>query len=127
MGNDPTTLSRAGIGFGEWVKPWERLSKKEKEEAVISRVKKNIEQERESQYGTLEMQSRWVAWREEVLAMDLSWNNMFKFGDSLIGFALRAVYGTVITPAMKSKWDADDNNNIIIMLMSRMVLLYCSH
>ena len=37
---------RAGIGFGEWVKPWERLSKKEKEEAVMSRVKTNIEQER---------------------------------------------------------------------------------
>ena len=43
--------------------------------------------------------------------MDLSWNNVFKIGDSLIGFALRAVYGTVITPAMKSKWDADEDGN----------------
>jgi hypothetical protein len=110
---------RAGIGFGEWVKPWERLSKKEKEDAVIGRVKKNIEQERESQYGTLEMQSRWVAWRDEVLAMDLSWNNMFKFGDSLLGFALRAVYGTLITPAMKSKWDADEDGNCKLCVNNR--------
>ena len=103
----------------KWVKPWERLSNKEKEEAVIGRVKKNIEQERESQYGTLEMQSRWVAWRDEVLAMDLSWNNMFKFGDSLLGFALRAVYGTLITPAMKSKWDADEDGNCKLCVNNR--------
>ncbi len=89
---------RAGIGFGEWAKPWERLSEKEKEQAVIDRIKKNIELERDNEYVTLEMQSRWVAWRDLVIAMDLSWKNMFKFGDSLIEFALSVVYGTVITP-----------------------------
>ena len=36
---------------------------------------------------------------------------MFKLGDSLVGFALRVVYGTVITPAMKSNWDADEDGN----------------
>ena len=111
--------SRAGIGFGEWAKPWERMSEKEKEEAVMGRIKKNIEQERESQYGTLEMQSRWVAWREVVIAMDLSWNNMFKFGDSMIGFALRVVYGTVITPSMKSKWDENEDGNCKLCVNNR--------
>ena len=79
---------RAGIGFGDWAKPWERMSDKERNEAVISRVKENIEKETQSQYGLLEMQSLWATWREAVIAMDLSWNNMFQFGDSLIGFAL---------------------------------------
>ena len=59
--------------------------------------------QRESKYCTLEVQSRWVAWREAVIAMDLSWNRLSKFGDSLIGFALSVVYGTVITTSMKSK------------------------
>ena len=110
---------RAGIGFGEWAKPWERLSEKEKEQAVIGRIKKNIELERESEYGTLEMQSRWVAWRDVVIAMDLSWNNMFKFGDSLIGFALSVVYGTVITPSLKSKWDENEEGNCKLCVNNR--------
>ena len=38
-----------------------------------------------------------------MIAMDLSWNRLSKFGDSLIGFALSVVYGTVITTSMKSK------------------------
>ena len=63
---------RAGIGFGDWAKPWERMSDKERNDAVISRVKENIEKETQSQYGLLEMQSRWAAWRGAVKAMDLS-------------------------------------------------------
>ena len=34
---------RAGIGFEEWVKPWERISEREIQVAVIGRVKKNID------------------------------------------------------------------------------------
>ena len=100
---------RAGIGFGEWKKPWEKLTEREKEKAIMERVKENIDQERQTQYGTLEMQSRWVGWREEVLALDMSWNNMFKMGDSMVGFALRAVYGTLTTPAMSSKWNESED------------------
>ena len=102
---------RAGIGFGEWKKPWEKLSDKEKEKAIMERVTENLNQERQTQYGTLEMQSRWVEWRDEVLALDMSWNNMFKMGDSMVGFALRAVYGTLITPALASKWNEDEDGN----------------
>ena len=100
---------RAGIGYGEWTKPWERMSDREKQVAVIDRVKENINQERQCQYGTLEMQCRWANWNEEVLSMKLTWNNMFKLGDTLVGFALRIVYGTAVTPAMKSKWDTDED------------------
>ena len=100
---------RAGIGYGEWTKPWERMSDREKQVAVIDRVKENINQERQCQYGTLEMQCRWANWNEEVLSMNLTWNNMFKLGDTLVGFALRIVYGTAVTPAMKSKWDTDED------------------
>ena len=57
------------------------------------------------------MQSRWANWRDEVISMDLSWNNMFKMGDSMVAFALRAVYGTVVTPALKSKWDESEDGN----------------
>ncbi|MCP3680945.1 MAG: hypothetical protein GY782_12100, partial [Gammaproteobacteria bacterium] len=84
----------------------------EDQEAVIGRVnieKYNIEKETQSELGLLEMQSGWATWREEVIAMDLSWNNMFQFGDSLIGFALRVVYGTAITPWFRSKWDGDED------------------
>ena len=102
---------RAGIGFGKWTKPWERMSEREKEVTVIDRVKKNIAQERQYQYGTLEMQCRWANWNDDVLSMNLSWSNMFKLGDSLVGFALRIVYGTVITPASKSKWDESEDGN----------------
>ena len=37
------------------------MSDKERNEAVIGIVKVNIENETQSQYGLLEMQSRWVA------------------------------------------------------------------
>jgi len=36
---------------------------------------------------------------------------MFKMGDSMVAFALRAVYGTVVTPALKSKWDESEDGN----------------
>ena len=100
---------RAGIGFGDWAKPWEKMSDEEKNEAVIGRVKSNIEKETQSELGLLEMQSGWATWREKVIAMDLSWNNMFRLGDSLIAFALRVVYGTAITPWFRSKWDGDED------------------
>ncbi len=47
MGYDSATLQSwySGIAFGEWAKPRERLSDKEKEQAVIGRIKKNIELE----------------------------------------------------------------------------------
>ena len=48
------------------------MSDKEKNKAVIGRVKENIDKETQSQYGILEMQSRWVAWREAVIAKDIS-------------------------------------------------------
>ena len=54
-----------------------------------------------------------------MIAMDLSWNNMFKFGDSMIGFALRVVYGTVITPSMKSKWDENEDGNCKLCVNNR--------
>ena len=87
------------------------MSEREKQVAVFGRVKKNIDQEIQCQYATLEMQFRWSYWNYEELSMNLSWNNMFKLGDSLVGFAHRIVYGTVDTPAMKSKWDADEDGN----------------
>ena len=65
------------------------------------------------------MQSRWVAWQETVIAMDLSCNYIFKFGDSLIGFALSVVYGTVITPSMKSKWDKNEDGNCKLCVNNR--------
>ena len=87
------------------------MSEREKQVAVIVRVKKNIYQERQCQYGTLEMQCRWANWNDEVSSMNLSWSNMFQLGDSLVSFALRIVYGTVITPEIKFKWDADKDGN----------------
>ena len=42
---------------------------------------------------------------------------MFQFGDSLIGFASRVVYGTVITPSLKSKWDGDEVGNCKLCLV----------
>ena len=34
---------------------------------------------------------------------------MFELGDALVGFALRIVYGTAVTLAMKSKWGTDED------------------
>ena len=100
---------RAGIGFGEWKKPWEKLSKKEREKEVLLRVRENISKEREVQVGSLEMQSRWGEWRDLVTRTDMSWHTLFKYGDSLIGFMLSAVYGTLITPALASKWNEEED------------------
>ena len=111
--------ARAGIGFGEWRKPWERLSEKERQRAVIERVGTNIEHERQVEYGSLEMQTRWVTWRDEVLALDMSWNNMFKMGESMVSFVLRAVYGTLITPAMATKWNESEDGNCKLCTVSR--------
>ncbi|XP_063688236.1 uncharacterized protein LOC134821425 [Bolinopsis microptera] len=102
-------LSRAGIGFGDWKKPWEKMSEKEQQREVLDRVKENIRKEREVQLGTLEMQSRWGNWRELVTRTDMSWHTLFKYGDSLIGFLLSAVYGTLVTPALASKWSEDED------------------
>ncbi|XP_063694224.1 uncharacterized protein LOC134825946 [Bolinopsis microptera] len=100
---------RVGIGFGDWKKPWERMDEREREREVMLRVKENIEREREVQVGSLEMQSRWGEWRELVMKTDLSWHTLFKYGDSLIGFMLSAVYGTLLTPSMVSKWSEDED------------------
>ena len=79
------------------------MDEREREREVMLRVKENIEREREVQVGSLEMQSRWDEWRELVMKTDLSWHTLFKYGDSLIGFMLSAVYGTLLTPSMVSK------------------------
>ena len=100
---------RAGIGHGEWKIPWEKMSEKERQREVMARVKENIEQESEVALGSLELQSRWATWREEVLKYDLSWHALFNMGDSLVGFMLSAVYGTLITPSLASKWDESED------------------
>ena len=96
---------RAGIGFGEWKKPWEKMTFGERREAAIERVQENLQKERVVEYGSLELQSGWARWREDVLSFDLSWNSLFKMGDSMVGFILRAVYGTLVTPSLAVKWD----------------------
>ena len=100
---------RAGIGFGDWQKPWDRMSQRERQRAVMERVEKNMEQERTVELGSLELQCRWAAWREEVLAMDMSWHSLFTMGDSMVGFVLSAVYGTLMTPSLVSKWKEDED------------------
>ena len=47
---------RAGIGFAEWKKPWEKMSEREKQREVLQRVKEKGP--REIEVGSLEMQSR---------------------------------------------------------------------
>ena len=36
--------------------------------------------------------------------MDMSWNRLFEMGDSMVGFVVKAVYGTLMTPALVSDW-----------------------
>ncbi|KAL5251266.1 hypothetical protein ACHWQZ_G016834 [Mnemiopsis leidyi] len=100
---------RAGIGFGDWKKPWEKMSEKERQREVMARVKENIEREREVQVGSLERQSRWGEWRELVLKTDMSWHTLFNYGESLIGFMLSAVYGTLLTPSLVAKWSEEED------------------
>ena len=38
-----------------------------------------------------------------VLTLDMSWNSLFNMRDSIVGFLLRAVYGTLETPSIASK------------------------
>ena len=42
---------RAGIGFGDWKKPWEKMSQREKKKAVIERVGENLQGLRVVEYG----------------------------------------------------------------------------
>ena len=100
---------RAGIGFGEWRKPWEKMNQRERQQAAIERVKENLHRERVVEYGSLELQSGWSRWREDVLTLDMSWNSLFKMGDSLVGFLLRAVYGTLVTPSLALKWNEEED------------------
>ena len=48
---------RAGIGFGEWKKPWEKMNFGERKRAAIDRVQENLQKERVVKYGSLELQS----------------------------------------------------------------------
>ena len=97
--------NRAGIGFGDWKRPWEKMGPRERNKAAIERVGANLQKEREVGYGSLELQSGWARWKEDVLSLDMSWNSLFRMGDSMVGFLLRAVYGTLITPSLAAKWD----------------------
>jgi hypothetical protein len=58
---------RAGIGFGEWKKPCEKMSQRERKKAVIERIGENLQRQRVVEYCSLEMQSGWSRWREDVL------------------------------------------------------------
>lgn len=100
---------RAGIGFGDWKKPWEKMDQRERKKAAIERVGENLQRERVVEYGSLELQSGWTRWREDVLTLDMSWNSLFKMGDSMVGFLLRAVYGTLVTPSLAVKWNDDED------------------
>ena len=53
------------------------MSQREKKKAVIERVGENLQGQRVVEYGSLEMQSGWSRWREDVLTLDTSWNSMF--------------------------------------------------
>jgi hypothetical protein len=44
---------RAGIGFGEWKKPWEKMSPRERKKAVIERIGENFQGQRVVEYGSL--------------------------------------------------------------------------
>ena len=39
------------------------------------------------------------------MAIDLSWNSLFKMGNSMVGFILRAVNGTLMTHSLVVKWE----------------------
>ena len=95
---------RAGIGFGDWGRPWEKLGEKEKRAAVVDRVKKKLNQEKTVGCLDLEVQGLWLAWREEVVPMDFRWKSMFEMGERMVGFILRAVYGTLVVPSLAMKW-----------------------
>ena len=45
----------------------------------------------------------------KVTETDMSWHTLFKYGDSLIGFMLSAVYGTLVTPALVAKWSEEED------------------
>ena len=74
---------RAGIGFGEWKKLWEKMSEREQRREVLQRVKENIRKDRGIGAGEK---------RDKVTETGMSWHTLFKYGDSLIGFMLSAVY-----------------------------------
>ena len=80
--------NRAGIGFGR--RNGRSLWRRERRRAALERVKENLQKERVVEYGSLELQSGWARWREDVLSLDLSWNSLFKMSNSMVGFILRA-------------------------------------
>ena len=85
------------------------MDQRERKKAAIERVGENLQRERVVEYGSLELQSGWTRWREDVLTLDMSWNSLFKMGDSMVGFLLRAVYGTLVTPSLAVKWNDDED------------------
>ena len=95
---------RAGIGFGEWRRPWEKLSDRERRGVVIERVRERIDQERTVESFQLEVQGLWLGWREEVVPMEFSWRSLFDMEERMVGFILRAVYGTLVVPSLAKKW-----------------------
>jgi hypothetical protein len=72
---------RVRIGFEEWKKPWEKTNQLERKKAVIERVGENLQGQRVVECGSLEMQSGWSRWREDVLTLRMSWNSLFDMED----------------------------------------------
>ena len=71
--------NRAGIGFGDWKRPWEKMGPSERNKAAIERVGENLQKERVVGYGSLALQSGWARWREDVLSLDMSWKSLFRW------------------------------------------------
>ena len=87
------------------------MSQKERNKAVIAKAKSNISAENTVMMGSLEVQSRWCNWSESVLRMDLSWQRMFQYGESLLGFCLSSVYGNIVTPGRAALWTPGEEGN----------------
>ena len=45
-----------------------------------------------------------MRWGEDVLSLDFSEILLFRMGDSMLGFLLRAVYRTSLTTSLAVKW-----------------------
>ena len=45
-----------------------------------------------------------MGWREEVVPMEFSWRSLFDMEERMVGFILRAVYGTLVVPSLAKKW-----------------------
>ncbi len=88
---------RAGLGWGPATKKWSKASAKERQDLVISEVRRMEEESHRIKAVGQSQQGRWTTW-EAVTKRSVTWADMWRIPQARLSFMIRAMYDTLPSP-----------------------------